>query len=263
MLAICSSKKLRFSDVFSMNDCMEMHWGYGIWELAASELINELGKEFLDEIDKNIHVSGLLGLPVISCLSLQGDVLSQWRAYADDGKGYAIGFRSNQLAKMPVRPIRVLYDKGAQIREVKTTVQAIHAAMLAGGLDELGGFSSLCFGLATDLAALKNPAFFEEQEVRLVHLLDLRRGNSSLHLVDEGGTAFGAEVPGEPVSFLIRGDTPAAFIDLKFAKDGEPNAIAEVVIGPKNHALPSGISIFLETLGLNSVKVRKSIASYR
>lgn len=242
---------------------MEMHWGYRIWELAAGELLNQLGKEFLDEIDEHLHVSGLLGLPVISCLSLQGDVLSQWRAYADDGKGYAIGFRSDQLIQLPVRPIRVLYDKETQLKEVKATIQAIHATKLQGGLNELGGFGSVCFMLATDLVALKNPAFFEEQEVRLVHLLDFCKSNSSLRLVDEGGTAFGVEVPGEPVSFLIRGNIPAAFIDLKFSMGEEPNAIAEIVIGPKNQALPAGISIFLETLGFPSVVVRKSNASYR
>ncbi len=56
------SKKMRFSDVFSMNDFMEMHWGYHIWELAASEVIDKVGKDFLDKIDDVIHSSGVLGL---------------------------------------------------------------------------------------------------------------------------------------------------------------------------------------------------------
>src|SRR6266446_2177088 len=91
-LAICTIKKMRFSDLFSMNDFMEMHWGYSIWEKAASEILDEVGREFLDEIDKIISVSGVRGLLVAACFSLDGDVLSQWRAYADDGQGYAIGF---------------------------------------------------------------------------------------------------------------------------------------------------------------------------
>ena len=45
---------MRLSDLFSMNDFMEMHWGYSIWEKAASEILDEVGREFLDEIDKII-----------------------------------------------------------------------------------------------------------------------------------------------------------------------------------------------------------------
>lgn len=35
-LAICGSKRLRFNDLFSMNDFSELHWGYHVWEEAAS-----------------------------------------------------------------------------------------------------------------------------------------------------------------------------------------------------------------------------------
>lgn len=95
-LDISTTKKMRFSDVFSMNDFMEMHWGYAVWEKAATQLLPELGQEFLDGVDDVIHSCSLNELPVASCYSLDGDVLSQWRAYADDGKGYAIcsNFRS-------------------------------------------------------------------------------------------------------------------------------------------------------------------------
>lgn len=103
---------MRFSDLFSMNDFLEMHWGYHVWEKAATELLEIVGRDFLDEIDKILHTSGVCGLPVGSCFSLNGDVLSQWRAYADDGHGYAIGFDATTLLKLPIRPLKVLYDDG-------------------------------------------------------------------------------------------------------------------------------------------------------
>ena len=34
----------------------------------------------------------------VSCFSADGDVLSQWRAYADDGHGFAIGFAPAEFA---------------------------------------------------------------------------------------------------------------------------------------------------------------------
>ena len=57
--AICNSKRLRLGDLHAMNDFMELHWGYHIWELAAGEVLEIVGNDFLDEIDKIIHSSGL------------------------------------------------------------------------------------------------------------------------------------------------------------------------------------------------------------
>ena len=175
-LAICTGKKMRFSDLHSMNDFMEMHWGYRIWEKAASRLIDTVGKDFLDEVDAVLHGSGLVGLPVAACFSLDGDVLSQWRAYADDGQGYSIGFDASQMLGLSVRPLRVLYSEEKQIDEVEHCVKQIYAerrSMINNGIS----FGAACMLLAYDLAALKNPAFREEQEVRLIHILDFEVSN--------------------------------------------------------------------------------------
>src|SRR5687768_16523689 len=105
--AICNSSRLRLSDLFSMNDFLEMHWGYHIWELAAGELLEEIGKDFLDQIDDIIHANGFNTLIVGSSFSLDGDVLSQWRAYSNDASGYAVGFDATVFTNLPVRPLRV------------------------------------------------------------------------------------------------------------------------------------------------------------
>ncbi|MDY7530349.1 hypothetical protein RGV33_01410 [Pseudomonas sp. Bout1] len=55
-LAICTGKKLRFSDINSMNDSQEMQWGYSVWEDVATELQSEVGIAFLDDIDAIIHL---------------------------------------------------------------------------------------------------------------------------------------------------------------------------------------------------------------
>lgn len=51
--------------------------------------------------------------------------------------------------------------------------------------------------------------------------------------------------------------------DIDFTNGGAINPIKEVVLGPKNDAIPMGISVFLETLGVGNVRIRKSKASYR
>jgi hypothetical protein len=262
--AICTNKKMRFSDLFSMNDFMEMHWGYhSVWEQAATELIDEVGRDFLDEIDKIIHVSGLHGLLVASCYSLDGDVLSQWRAYADDGKGYAIGFRAKDLIELPIRPLKVLYNHREQIEELKTIIRVLHKVEESEEIKFGSDFRTACFTLAFDLAAYKNPAFVEEKEVRLVHVLDFEESNNFMRLADAGGHAFGKDCDGVPVLFRMRDNTPIAFIEQDFSNSGSVNPIKEVIIGPKNDVLPTAISIFLETIGVGSVSIKKSTASYR
>lgn len=262
-LAICTSKKMRFSDIFSMNDFMEMHWGYRVWEKAASALIDTVGREFLDKIDEVFHNSGIFGLVVTSCFSLDGDVLSQWRAYADDGQGYAIGFNARHLIQLPTRPLRVLYDEDAQVQEVKKIVASLHKVEKTADEQYGSDFREICHILAYDLAALKNPAFSEEKEIRLIHLLDFNKSNSSLRLTDAGGYAFGKESEGVSVQFRMKDNVPTPFIELDFTDNGNINPVKQVIMGPRNDALPSAISIFLETTGIGSVDVKKSKASYR
>ncbi len=262
-LAICSNKKLRFSDVFSMNDFLEMHWGYSIWESARGELLDIVDQEFLKQIDLILHTSGLIATPLASCFSLDGDVLSQWRAYTGDGEGYAIGFQANLMTQLAVRPLKVLYDKKEQINEVKSVIRAMYAVESERAKKDSREFYDACLHFLLDLAALKNPAFKEEQEVRLLHALEFEESNSSLRLADPGGIAFGANVAQEPVSFRMRNNVPVAFIDIDFTNHGQVNPVREVVVGPKNNARLSGVSVFLETAGLPSVNVKRSNAPYR
>ena len=140
------------------------------------------------------------------------------------------------------------------------------------GLDQLekdeeekfgSDFRRTCFTLAFDLAGFKNPAFAEEKEVRMVHVLDFEPSNDSMRLKDAGGHSFGKDCEGVPVLFRMRDNIPIAFIEQDFSNSGNINPIKEVIIGPKNDVLPSAISIFLETIGIGSVKIKKSKASYR
>jgi len=54
-----------------------------------------------------------------------------------------------------------------------------------------------------------------------------------------------------------------AYIEEDFTNNNMINPIKEVVIGPRNEIRESAVSIFLETEGLSSVKIKRSSASYR
>ena len=226
--SICTSKRIRLTDLFSMNDYLEIHWGYSIWEQAATNLLPILGKEFLDNIDKIVHNSGLLGLIVASCFSLNGDVLSQWRAYSDDGKGYAIGFKAADIIKLPVRPLKILYDRNQQIKEAETVIKTIFEAEKQTGKKYGNEFNTFSYLFGFDLSSFKNPAFSEEQEIRLIHLLDFKPSNKFLKLEDAGGIYFGEEKKGEEIKFFIKNDIPTVYIELDFTNNGKECPIKEV-----------------------------------
>ena len=257
--SICTNKKLWFNDLFSMNDFLEMHWGYSIWEQAASSRIDRYGRGFLNEIDDIIHFSGLKGLMLANCFSTEKDVLSQWRAYTNDGKGYVIGFSSKDLLGLPIRALRVLYDKEQQFREATACIDALFEIRQ----NDRTEFETLAGVFGYDLFAFKNPAFSEEKEIRLIHLLSFKKSNSFLKLVDEGGQYFGDEKSGESIKYRVKQDIPTPYIEFDFTNNGKINPIKEVIIGPKNDVMITSISIFLETMGIGKVKIEKSKASYR
>ena len=257
--AICTNRKLWMSELHSMNDFMELHWGYSIWEQSANTRIEKYGKEFLDEIDEVIHFSGFQGLLLANCFSTDKDVLSQWRAYADDGKGYVIGFNAKELLGLPIRALQVLYDKEQQIKEATATIDALYQLKQ----EDSNEFKTFCNVFGYDLSAFKNPAFIEEKEIRLIHLLDFKKSNDFMKLVDKGGIYFGEDRKGEEIKFRIKQDIPTPYIELDFSNNNKINPIKEVVIGPKNEVMKTAIRIFLETIGIEKVEINKSNASYR
>lgn len=257
--AICTNRKLWMNDLHSMNDFMELHWGYSIWEQSANTRIEKYGKEFLDEIDEVIHFSGFQGLLLANCFSTDKDVLSQWRAYADDGKGYVIGFNAKELLGLPIRALQVLYDKEQQIKEATATIDALYQLKQ----EDSNEFKTFCNVFGYDLSAFKNPAFIEEKEIRLIHLLDFKKSNDFMKLVDKGGIYFGEDRKGEEIKFRIKQDIPTPYIELDFSNNNKINPIKEVVIGPKNEVMKTAIRIFLETIGIEKVEINKSNASFR
>lgn len=64
-------------------------------------------KYLLDLKEKRNKIAGILSLrqfqeadKFISCFSKKGDLLGQWRSYADDGKGICIGFKLEELKRI-------------------------------------------------------------------------------------------------------------------------------------------------------------------
>jgi hypothetical protein len=256
--AICQNKTIRLSDLNLMNDGLEIKWGYSIWIELANQLITEFGHDFIDEIDKVIHGFGLHSLMISSSFSRKPDIPNQWQAYAEDGKGFCIGFKAKELFQLPVYPVKIIYNKREQIRKIKNIVKYIHENTKDFGND----FFELCFQLTVELASLKNSSLEEEEEIRMIHLLTFFRTKKSLKLIDAGGYTMGQKTAGQKILYGFRYGCPIAYQDYDFTINKNIHPIKQVILGPKNNCIPLGISVYLETIGIENVHILKSKASY-
>lgn len=84
---IITNKTLWLTDSFSTNDYMENSWINKIISDILPNYINDGNRQQFDNIFKQYEVNNYI--PFITCFSEDGDTLSQWRAYANDGSGVA------------------------------------------------------------------------------------------------------------------------------------------------------------------------------
>jgi len=93
--SIITNKCLRLSNAFKSNDYYELNWIF--------KLMKEMGKfdyNYISKLEYIYHL-GLISFfkPHMICFSKEGDLLSQWRGYGNDGKGICIGFNREYFEK--------------------------------------------------------------------------------------------------------------------------------------------------------------------
>jgi hypothetical protein len=270
--AILESGRLRFSDINMLNDSTEHRWGYKVFEEAATRLINRTGAsdqlpemtvEFFNEVDRVLSQGQLLAHPFISSLSLDGNSLDQWCKYADDGHGYAIGFRADGFRQLPLSLLQVSYDFEEQVQEMMTALGSLHSRgpdlPLSGGAIEDAALISVL------MSAFKHPSFQSEREVRCLRAISLEKVGSNFRFVDPGGQQVrnGVESLGEKICYATRSGSLTAFIDIPYTPPSDACPIIEVVLGPKNGTNLGNVFLFLGSQGYDSISVRRSSIPYR
>jgi hypothetical protein len=271
LLAILEYGKLRFSDINMMNDPREWRYCYELFEQAATALLkmvpdraplDGLDTSFFDRVDDYLSPKQLNSHPVIACFSKRPDVLSQWRGYADDAKGWSIGFSGRAVNAMPVTLLDVVYDPEQQIAEMRNFLAAMYLTWRekGGEFKEAVGQEAALF--ASLIHGYKHPSFEEEQEVRALHELRVDLSEDGWELIDEGGTANGVEVAGEPVAFRAAGSAIVAYVDLPLQRV-EGVAISELWFGPSNDNGPGNALYSLTRYGHRNVGLNWSASSFR
>jgi hypothetical protein len=215
------------------------------------------------------------------CLSRKGDLLSQWRGYANDGAGFSLGFSGTYLAALcrdslirgGLMLMPVVYDLEAQKSELQPLFDRLelmidegafaaprHASLMIPEDDPDEEASNARIEERTRVASVslvslldkffkfKSDAFSEEDEVRLVS-----------YAMHNGKHAHPAP---SPVSYREANGKIVPYREVELADMGEP-VIAEVVLGPKNPTPLTVVERFLEASGFPNVAVRYSNATYR
>ncbi|WP_090428289.1 DUF2971 domain-containing protein [Ensifer sp. OV372] len=95
--SILQTKTIRLSPLSAANDSMEGRvFGAAFRKLIKASKLSASAAE-VASIVVDGHADHMEGFAF--CLSEVGDLLSQWRAYADDGHGFAIGFNKTILSE--------------------------------------------------------------------------------------------------------------------------------------------------------------------
>jgi hypothetical protein len=211
------------------------------------------------------------------CLSGEGDLLSQWRGYAGDGSGVAIGFRRASLEelveanreRLPLLGLhKVKYGEQPLRDELVSRAEELMKLIGQGALapDANGKASEnegedmvktarelarsqlykLLVAVKLDAYRFKTDAFREEGEYRLL------------------ATSRTEDDPPNPDNLRYRaaGNRILAYATVSI-RNSETSAIREVVLGPKHATRPEVVEEFLELNGFANVSVRRSSASYR
>ena len=310
---IITNHKIRLSEITKSNDSMELKWAtqyiFDIFmekyrsEAASTnyffvnypeDVYKELLEQYLDETfdDDRRYYSFY-----VCCFSEESDCLSQWRGYADDAKGVAIGFDANELKEMTNRLgsrydmlfDAVVYSEYEQRNAIKKQAQLLIDSLkrLAKEVSEekidkseVKEKSKIRFRMVFEFifkkcVFLKNPFFKEEKEYRLCrhearYVVDESIRESFTKIAEKEtkklGDTSGEEKNSdeenvlEKIEYYCRNSTLVPFFDMLFDKE---NAIKEVIIGPKCNATANDVETFLYNYGFCNVSVRKSAGTYR
>lgn len=274
--AIVQSHSLWLSSLSLSNDTME-------GKLVASAIVRLAEKDGLDKnhvrrLQEAIEVFERIIDGLGFCLSEDGDLLSQWRGYAANATGVAIGFSSEYLNCLSdagkgrtasgFTLQKVAYDPSEHELRVEPTYSQVKQFIKDGafktpgmtGLFSLGStdqelkqkdmaiqeahskLSQTFLLLFSELFRLKAFAFREEREWRLLSYLVKSGKDACLHRAVENRIVPYREF---------------GLVEL------ERSPIAEVILGPKHGTPTKTVEDFLQLNHYGAVKVRRSEASYR
>jgi hypothetical protein len=206
LLSISRTKELWASEMHYFNDSSELKHAGEIFLSALynvshsgkypSDLLSQLRSWLPDRLSSGNQI-------FVTCFSLNGDLLSQWRGYTPHGKGLSLGFNASRIADLArlqgYSLGECIYVPEKQMEIAELVLHSLLSVVEAHGPENSPGWPSAKsyfpafarseFDLMRVAALIKHPAFLEESEWRVVsvvpeisasHSISFRAGKTTL-----------------------------------------------------------------------------------
>ena len=264
---IIKNSSIWLSDIAKSNDYQEC--------TRCREIVNKGLEEYLrDDVEalqawrtwyeEGVH-SNFSMKTFCVCLSGSKDKLSQWRGYAQDGKGIAIGFDKelleglNQISAFHIAFGKVIYDNPEEYVQgiVGDNIKKLEYKSVGHVALELSENYRMQFPF------VKNPGFKEENEWRVVVCSGIGHHN----IPGSNNIIF------SKIKYRAANNKLIPYIEMNFEKIKQ-SIIKEVLIGPKSEVEVEDIVNLLSYYGYydgieerynfrTSVVIQKSNTTYR
>lgn len=265
---IIEEKVIWLSDVRYCNDYMEHNWLKEKYDCKIDFLRSQEASDFHNALAAE-KAKYREHLAFVACFSMQSDLLSQWRAYAEDGAGFAIGFNPRYFNFSPSLPtygsdalvthglLPVCYEEIEQDQLVQHILDEYRQKSLsAQSPDDVRKVAEACyFNLQMISLSCKNPAFKEEKEWRIVYRPTISRGDSGLEVFGGNSNIF----------FRTSKHNIIPYFRFSFAEERDVQPVTEIILGPKRCLTDECdvLSLFLERHGSSCGRLKSSSATYR
>ena len=306
-VAILSGRSIRMSDIQKSNDYKELSLFFPrIFDYLEHLYLknpfrfkynNEVGrKAFYDLLDFSYHYwenrfsSGDFSNLVL-CLSESDDSLSQWRGYADNGKGFCIGFSKNQLKKycdnsngvLRLEKVTYLEEEGIlkviedEAHDILYSLKGMRKWIVDKmthdddnpdtdgliGFNFDGGLESVF----TDSLKYKSYAFHEEREWRMFLSKQAYKNpdwicsKTNKKLGGPAGFSETVDFLKNKICFHATEDDLIPYYPIKF-DEFLKSPVTSVYLGPKNKVRMADIELFLRQYGYEKTVVKSSKITY-
>ncbi len=258
---IALSKSIWLCNSSQMNDAHENIWIENYFPIVKQQFAGAKYRSLLKDSFNMFKWN--TDPPYIFCLSAVKDLLSQWRAYSQDGEGVAIGFSTKSLKmenEVPGRNVyaektfgllKVEYKGNKQKKKVVDLCEAVKVQFDSKVKDKkIYASMDLAFTLVDWSMIFKNPGFNEEKEWRIVHTPLGHSYDVPLDRLSE-------------LKFRLNRGRILTYFDYHFGDDFNSNLIKEIVLGPRCKMTEHEVRQFLTSNGLINTRITVSKSSYR
>ena len=254
ILGIISLREMWATQVHFLNDKNEVYLMFKLLDRQLQKKIdtiqNPANKSLLRDIRTGLRDMEQWHICIASFCE-HGDLLSQWRGYGNQGKGYAIGFDLKKLRDIARQQSFILwpcvYNPVLQIELVNYLIESWCETFFDKEINHEEMVNLIHTSACLLAPVIKDESFSEEQEWRLVSQVRSGKDQSSLFAFREGAYSL---IP---------------YLNFKIIDENGKDCIVKTTIGPSPHMnlAKNSLEAFFAAYRLNSVEIVESKIPFR